>query len=250
MLETIVIVFATLAGVVTQTVIGFGIAFFLVPALLVYFSPPVTVTVMLLVGSALCLMVLWNERRINELSWPIVRRLFIAAIPGILLGAYIVTHINKAWLQIIIGILIVASVIVQAYVFPKPTKPLKISRGITISGFAAGLLNASAAQAAPPMLLWLRSHITTPNQIRHNLAAAMLLMNILSIITIHFLKPASLGTEGLLIFVYLLPIILVGNILGKLLLRRINTKQFHQIIFIAIIVAGVFSVIVGLRNLR
>jgi hypothetical protein len=250
MLEIFVILLAALAGVISQTILGFGLSLFLIPALLVYLSPSVSVTITLLLGSVVCLMILYSERRTSEASRPIVLRLFLAAIPGLLLGSYIVTRIDKAWLQIIVGVLIIISIVVQEQVFPKPSKPLRISPVMSLSGFVAGVLNACAAQAPPPLLVWMRAHVTTPNQVRHNLAAVMVLMNIGSIITIHFLQPKSFSSAGVIVFAYLLPVSLVGNALGRMLTRRINTKQFHQLIFIAIVTAGIFSVILGTYNLR
>lgn len=250
MLELVVIVVFALLGVITQRIVGFGIASFLVPVLLIYFNAPISVTVTLFVATTSCLVLLYNDRKSSQLHWPIISRLFIAAIPGLLLGSYIVTRIDRAVLQIIIGILIIVSTIVQEYAFPKPTTPLRVSRGINISGFMAGLLNACAAQAPAPLVLWMRSHIATPNQIRHNLAATFIFMNITSITVIHLLKPSSLDSKGIMIFGLLVPVIVVGNFFGKILANKINPAQYRKIVLVTIIVAGTVSIALGVANLR
>jgi uncharacterized protein len=250
MIEALVIAAFALIGVITQTVVGFGIAFFLPPVLLAYFSPPVTITIMLGVGTAASMLVLYRERRTNELVWPVILRLFAASVPGLLIGAYIITRIDKAWLQIIIGILIIIGVLIQEYAFPKPTKPLGVSRGMALSGFIGGVMNATAALAAPPLIVWMRTHVTTPNQIRHNLAALFILINGASIIAIHVIKPQSLDSKGLMIFALLLPVIVVGNQIGKVVASRVNLKYYHKIIFVAIVAAGIASIAFGISGLR
>jgi len=250
MTEAAVIALLALAGIIFQTVVGFGVSSFITPVLLVYFNPPIAVTVTLLMATVLCLVVLYSERSHLELSWAIVFRLFIAAVPGLLIGSYIVTRIDKAVLQIIVGLLIILGAVVQEYIFPKPTKQLGVSKGINASGFISGILNASAAQAAPPLVLWMRAHKSRPNQLRHNLAAAFILMNVASIITIHFLKHGSLSAKGFEVFLMLLPLIILGNISGRYLGSKINIKQYHAIVFWAVVIAGVVSALLGLFDLR
>jgi uncharacterized membrane protein YfcA len=153
MLEIIVIAVAALLGLITQRILGFGTSSFLVPALLIYFSAPTAVGINLMIGSLMCAVVLYSGRHKWALSWSVIWCLFIASIPGILIGTYIATHANKSLLQIIIGILIIISIYVQDNAFPKPSRKLKVGRGITISGFGAGLLGAIAAMAPPPISL-------------------------------------------------------------------------------------------------
>jgi len=243
--EVLVIGLLALTGVIFQTVVGFGLASFLTPFLLLYFSPPISVTVTLVAGTVLCLALLIGERRDNELVWPVILRLFIAAVPGLLIGSYIVTKIDKSTLQIVVGILIIVGVIVQEYIFPKPTRRFGVSKGINVSGFIAGIFNASAAQAAPPMILWMRSHKSTPNQIRHNLSAAFILMNICSITVIHFLKHGSLSSKGLQVCIFLLPVVILGNLIGKYLAKRIDAKRHRSIVFVAVVIAGLVSIFLG-----
>ncbi len=250
MLEIILIASFALLGIVVQRIVGFGLSSFLLPVLLAYLNSPVSVTVALFMGTSICVILLLTDRKSSALSWPIISRLFIASVPGLLLGSYIVTHIDKAVLEIIVGLLIIAGVLVQEFVFPKATAPLQVSRGIYVSGFLAGILNAAAAQAPPPLVLWMRTHKVTPNQIRHNLAAIFIIMNTCSITVIHFLKPASFDSKGLMIFVFLLPIVVLGNYLGKVATIKINTKQYERILFIAVIIAGVASIFLGLTTLR
>ncbi len=238
-----------LVGLITQRILGFGAGFFLVPVLLANFSPPVTITVTLGVGSVASIILLYQDRSKLELSWSIIWWLLITAVPGLLLGVYVVTHINKAWLQIIAGFLIVVTVLIQQYAFPNPTKKLRADAKLTITGFMSGFLNAAAALAQMPILLWMRAHITTPNQVRHTLAVIFIAMNTFSMVVINLLKPHSLSSKALWICAMLLPIIIVGNVIGARAVNRINIKLYNKLVLVAIIASGLSSVALGIRSL-
>ncbi|HUC20745.1 MAG TPA: sulfite exporter TauE/SafE family protein, partial [Candidatus Polarisedimenticolaceae bacterium] len=236
-------------GVIAQTIVGFGIAAFLIPTLFILFNPPIAISIVLLTSSVLCLIILINERHTSGLIWPVVLRLFVAAVPGLILGAYVVTHSNKGILLIAIGVLIIMTAVLQEYAFPQPTKPLAVSKGIIMSGFTAGILNSASATAPAPLVLWMRSHISTPNQIRHNLAAIFLLMNAASVPAIYFFRHSPLSLKGLGVAGLLIPVIIAGYFIGKLLVDRINTDQYKKLVLAAVMLSGVVSIGLGIQNL-
>jgi hypothetical protein len=249
MTELIIITLFTFAGMMTQTIVGFGGAFFMTPIMLAYFDAPIAVTVTLLTCTLIGLTVLFNERRSTAIMWPVVARIFIPAVPGLILGAYIVTKIDKGALQVAVGMLIIISVIIQEYIFPKPSRQFGVSKGMSLSGFASGVLNGSAAIGGPPLVLWARSHIHTPNQIRHNFSAILVLMNLVGAIIIQILKPGGFNSKSLTVLLLLVPVVAVGYICGRLLITRINVKHYHKIVFVSVILAGLASIGFGVSAL-
>jgi uncharacterized membrane protein YfcA len=249
MMEAAVIGAATLLGAFSQRVVGFGTPLFIVPALLIYFSPPVTLIIFLIMACVSNLLVIFAHKEKREIVWPIVLRLVVPALPSLIVGALIVTHINKAALQIIIGSLVVVAVLIQEFAFPKPTSPLKVSKGISLSGLIAGLFNSLAGLAGPSLILWFRTHKCTPNQLRHNLATIFTFMNIVSFVSIWVSKPEALTSKPLLIAVALLPIIFIGNFTGSSVARRINRHQFEMIMLWVVIATGAMTVALGAINL-
>jgi uncharacterized protein len=246
------LILALLAGISTfvQTIAGFGGSFFILPALLVFFNAPTAITFSLLLGNAICLLVLFAEKRKREFSWPLVLGFAVTALPGLLMGAYVVTRIDKEILQIAIGILIIAALLVQEYAFPQASKAPRFSWSGLSAGFLAGVLNASAALAAPPLVLWLRSRIVTPNQFRDTLAVCFLLMNQMSIVTLYIFKPEAFTPRGFLIFASIAPIVFFAHRLGKYVLPNISSDKHKKIIFYLVILAGLSSIILGISELR
>lgn len=236
-------------GAFVQTVAGFGISFFTLPALLVFFSPPTAITVSLLVADVICLLVLFGEHRKREFSWPLVLRVVIASFPGLIIGAFIITKIHKETLQIVVGILIVVAILLQEFAFPKPTKSPRLSTGSLISGFFAGFLNSSASLAAPPLVLWLRSCIVTTNQVRDTLAVSFLFMNNVSILVIYLFKPVSFSAQGLMIFAATAPAIIIAHQCGRKFLPNINPHRYRTLLLIMVVIAGVSTIILGIVKL-
>jgi uncharacterized membrane protein YfcA len=247
--EVLLIATATFIGVLSQRLVGFGVPSFLVPVLLIYFSPPITILIFLLAATTSNFLTIFAHRDKREIVWSVVFRLFIAAVPGLLLGAFVVTHINKSLAQIAVGIFVIVGLSIQEFAFPKPTLPLQISRGINLSGFVAGFLNTSVGVSASALILWFRTHICTPNQVRHNLGVIFVLMNIVSFASIYVTKPQTITAKPFIVYAWLLPVILIGNFIGHLLAKRINPKQFQKTVFVAVVVAGSLSIILGAISL-
>ena len=249
MLEIIIIALACLAGIVTQRVLGFGTSLFLVPALLLYVNAPTAVSVTLILGSIVCLVILYDGRHQRALQLPVLIRLFLASIPGIILGTLIIIWVDKSLLQVVIGTLILISLYIQNSFFPKPTKNLKVAKGINISGFSAGLLGAIAAMAPPPLLLYLRSFIVSPEQIRQMLSAVFLLMNAIFFPALLVLEPESLDERATKIVLLLVPVVVVAMMLGKHASKKLNKKQYNRIINIVLFATAISTIVLGLRSL-
>lgn len=248
MLEAAAIITFAMLGVITQRVVGFGIAPFLSPVALIFFIPPVAVVTTIFVGSLSCFIILFQTRRHSVVIPKVVGRILLAAIPGLLLGAYIVTHIDKALLQIILGVIVIMAILVQEYAMPKATRPLSVTKGISVAGFLSGLFNATAANGAPPMAMWLRTHAVTPNQIRQNIAAMFIVVNICSLTAIHYLRPETFNHQVVKTFALLVPVVLIGNIIGTLLMKKVNIKLYERLVVAAIILTGIVSISLGVAG--
>lgn len=249
MTEILIIMLFTLLGVITQRIVGFGIAPFLSPVALIFFSPPAAIVTTILVGTLSCIIILFQARKNSLVKPRVVGRILLGAIPGLLIGAYIVTRIDKAPLQVIIGVVVIIGVLIQEFALPKPTRTFGVTKGITASGFLSGILNATAANGAPPMAMWLRTHKITPDQIRQNIAAMFICVNLCSLTAIHYLKPATYNYDVALTFGLLVPVVFLGNYIGNRLIKRVKIKLYEQLIVGVIIMTGLVSIIIGLINL-
>ncbi len=249
MTEILIIMFFTLLGVITQRIVGFGIAAFLAPVALIFFAPPVAIVTTILVGTLSCGLILFQTRKNSLVNIKVVTRILLGAIPGLLIGAYIVTRIDKAPLQIIVGALVIIGALIQEFLLPKPRRAFGVTRGITVSGFFSGLLNATAANGAPPMAMWLRTHKITPEQLIQNIAAMFLCVNLCSLTAIHFQKPETYSSDVFINIIFLIPVVFLGNSIGNRLRKRVKVKLYEALVVSVIILTGLISITIGTINL-
>ncbi len=248
MIEILLLSIVTLIGAFLQTVVGFGFVFFLAPVLLIYFPPSVSVTTSLIVASALNLLILYGEDRQREYSRSIIVSLTVSALPGLVIGALIVTVIHKELLQVILGILVIAGAMIQKYLAPNPVTPPKPSFTSVLAGFCAGILNTSTSLGGPPLVIWLRSHKINRNQIRDTLAMIFLTMNIAGIGIIYTLKHSSLTLRGVYVAALLIPLTVIGHQVGRRTVKRVSDRHYSQVIFWTVIAAGFISLVLGLSQ--
>lgn len=247
MLEMILLLIAvTLVGVIVQTIAGFGFVFFLTPALLLFFDPPVAITTTLIVASSISLMMLFRERRQREPAGLAALTLIASAIPGMLIGVWLLTTVEKHTLQVIVGLVIIAAALLQQFLSLNSTKPIAVRPSTLLSGFAAGVLNTSTSMGGPPLALWLRSRNISKHQLRDTLAVCFLGMNFAGVSVIWLSGLNNLNSKGLLIAALLIPLALVGHMAGVRLLRRIDARRYQAVVLLAIIASGLFSIAAGI----
>ncbi len=101
---------AALAGAVVQAATGFGFALVLSPALFAVLDPAEAVTALLLLGAALSVLVLLEG---HEVRPRLLAPMLVAALPGLALGALLLSALSKEALQVGVGVAVVAAALWQ-----------------------------------------------------------------------------------------------------------------------------------------
>lgn len=248
MAELSVIAAFMLLGAAANRLIGFGMAAFFAPIALIFFSPPVAVVATIFAGTLICIITLFQTRRLSVVMPRMILYIVLGAIPGLLLGSYVITRIDKAVLQIILGSFVIVAILIQEYALPKPTRRLGVTKGISAAGFFSGLFNAMAANGAPAMVMWLRTHKSSPEQIRQNVAALFIVVNLCSLTAIHYMRPQTFDRQLAGICALLVPIIIIGTMIGKDMIKRVDVKLYERLVVIAVILTGLVSIGLGLAT--
>ena len=227
---------AAFAGAFVQSATGMGFALVLSPALFAVMDPEEAVTAVLILGAVLCGLVLLESRHVEPHG---LRRLMIAAVPGLPLGVVFLVALSKATLQVGVGVVVVAAALWQ---LRHGAGALRLNA--LVAGFFSGLLTTSISVNGPPLALWLESERVPPPVFRTTLAASFLILDVAGIALIvaregsDVVDPGRIGP--------LVACVLVGYGLGAAGFRRLDAERFSTVVSMVVICTGLASVAAGI----
>lgn len=208
LLTIILINIIILCGSLLQGLIGYGIGMFCAP-LLFLISPTLVPAPLILISTIITVFMTIRDRghlQFNQVSWAMRGSFF-----GILLAGLLLKVTSKEQFELAFGILILLAVLISVLgLVPKVNKITN-----TIAGFTSGLMGTITAVGGPPIAL-LYQHGDIKN-IKANLTAFFLFVNIIAIITLSLI--GQITTNTLMTVIFILPGMAVG--------LYISTKAAH-----------------------
>jgi uncharacterized membrane protein YfcA len=226
---------AAFAGAAVQSASGLGFALVLSPALFAVMEPEEAVTAVLLLGAALCALVLIESLRVGTHG---LARLLVPALPGLAAGVLLLAALSKESLQVGVGVAVIAAAAWQL------RHRAAVRLPVAVAGFLSGVLTTSISVNGPPLALWLESERVPPREFRTTLAAAFLALDIAGAALIVAREGA--GTVDLGELGPLLACVLAGYALGAVGFRRLDAERFSAVVLVVVICTGVASVVAGL----
>jgi len=238
---------AALVAAVVQAATGLGFALVLGPALFAVLDPESAIVAVTVLGLALNGLVLFAERRRPWVAWGEVRPILLAAVPGAVCGIAVLRALPKAWLQVAVGVAVVAAAALRARTRRQAGAPTAGDpRARLALGFATGTLTTSAGINGPPIALWLTHRGLRPAEMRDSLSAAFLGLGLIGAVV---LAPvlAVTGTEidwgalsaGLVCVV-------AGHAVGRRVFARIDAARYEPLLLVLVAAAGTASIAAGL----
>jgi uncharacterized protein len=226
---------AAFAGAAVQSASGLGFALVLSPALFAVMDPEEAVTAVLLLGAALCALVLVESHRVATHG---LVRLLVPAVPGLAAGVLLLAALSKESLQVGVGVAVIAAAAWQL----RHRAAVRIPAAA--AGFLSGVLTTSISVNGPPLALWLESERVSPASFRATLAAAFLLLDVAGVGLILAREGADTVDPGRL--GPLLACVLAGYALGAVGFRRLDAERFSAVVLVVVICTGLASVGAGL----
>jgi uncharacterized protein len=226
---------AAFAGAAVQSATGLGFALVLSPALFAVMEPEEAVAAVLILGAALCALVLVESHRVATHG---LARLLAPAVPGLAVGVLVLTALSKESLQVGVGVAVIAAAAWQL----RRRAAVRISAAL--AGFLSGVLTTSISVNGPPLALWLESQRVPPARFRATLAAAFLILDIAGVALILAREGADtveLGSLG-----PLLACVFAGYALGAVGFRRLDAQRFSTAVLVVVVLTGAASVVAGL----
>ena len=238
---------ALLVAATIQSATGFGFALVAGPALYAVTTPTSAVALVLVVGQVVNLLVLFGERRRPKIDWTAVRPALAAAIPGLPIGALIITVVPATTMRVAVGLVVGGAVIARFARRRRPPRAANVGRGSALAaGFAVGVLTTSTTTNGPPLAIWLTARKMPPAEIRDAVTVIFFAVDIIGIVAlIAIAGTSSLDDAGWI--PVLVPVAVVGQIVGRQLFLS-SPGSDEPIVLGSAFVAAVLSVATGLAG--
>ena len=230
---------AVLVAAFVRGVSGFGLALILAPVLLLLMNAKSTVVVNLLLAIVSNLVVLPFSFR--HVYYKGILPMVICTVPGIVLGAWIITIIEPSTLKIVIGIVTVISAIPLAIGISKAFRREKFACGF--SGFLSGLLGTSTGLGGPPVVLFMHNQNWGKEAIHSSLATYFMFAAVCSFVALIIAGIVEVPT--LVTAASLVPALIIGTAVGMVAFRRLSQRLFRVITLVIIICAGILGILSG-----
>lgn len=228
------------AGFITG-ITAFGFAVVAVPLLILFFDPKVAVPIVT-INSAMTGMYLFFELRKMMQPHKIIPLIIGGAI-GLPFGVYILAVLDKNILKISVGAIITIFAVFLALGIKKEMKNEKYIS--VLVGLVSGLLKGSASLSGPPLVLFFINQNNEKEVFRANLTLYFMIMGTLAIMALAIGKLVSFNVLGYSAW-FVVPTIL-GTWFGSKICIHVNPVPFRNLSLAVVIIAGILSILSGLK---
>jgi len=219
-------------AVFTQSLTGFGsalVAMALLPALIgIRTATPLVALVGLTIEIALLL------RYHASFRLQSVWRLIVASLLGIPLGLVLLRRVDERLALVILGCVLVGYAFYALLGRPLPS--LKSNGWAYGTGFVAGMLGGAYNTSGPPVVIYGDAQRWPPAEFKSNLQGFFLVINVF-VIAGHALS-GNLTQRVWTAYLWVLPAIALGILLGTWLDGRINRAVFRKLVLFLLILMG------------
>ncbi len=177
----------------------------------------------------------------HHADWRLLRRLLPAVLPGVAIGAVFLNLVPTATMKLVIGVILLVMLVLQLVQRWRPPsrpddQPLPASAAV-ITGVAAGFTTMTANAAGPVMSLYLLAERIQKHTFIGTGAWYYLIINCSKIPFSAYLGLFHWTT--LTMTLVLAPLVLLGTLLGRILIKRINQVWFERFTLAATAIGAV-----------
>ena len=214
---------------------GGGLAMLGTPLLALTISPVQAAAIMLPVLLLMDVIGLLSYR--GKIDWSIIRAMIPAALVGIFLGWLTASMVSDDWIRIIVGFIAVLFAVNQAIRdLKKQTAKAPNSMAAAFWGTFAGFTSFISHAGGPPFQAY-----TLPLKMDKMLFAGtgvvfFAIVNFVKVLPYFFL--GQFTANNLTISLTLLPVAVIGVLLGVWGVKRVSQTAFYTITYVAMIVIG------------
>lgn len=230
---TLLVIVIIFLSTFTRSALGFGDALIAMPLLVMVVGMKMATPLVALAASTIAIMILFGAwRKVDvKAAW----RLVISSLVGIPIGLFFLNNAPESVVKAVLGFVLIGFGLYNLFA---PKLPLLSNEKLSyVFGFIAGILGGAYNANGPPVVLYGALRRWTPEGFRATLQGYFLPTG-LTILISHGL--AGLWTPTVLRhYIVVLPVIVVGVLVGERVNRLVSVGQFYNIVYFFLIVMGV-----------
>ena len=236
-LELLALAVVAVLGSAAQSATGFGVALPVAPVAFALLAPPDAVLAVAAAGLMHNVLVIGTGRHRLAVRTADATLLVLAALPGLILGALIVSRVSKPAMQLAVGVAILVVVLLRVH---EPGRVAALAgRGAALPiGALAGALTTTIGINGPPLVVWLRARGVAVVELRDTLAVVFLVLNLAAV--------ASIAARGGAIPGVLVPALAIalaaGHAVGVGAHRQLSTAALDRALVAILAAAGGASI--------
>jgi uncharacterized membrane protein YfcA len=221
----IVLAGITLLAAFVNGALGYGFSSLTVPVALVFYTNRILNPAIVLIEVFINLYVLFINRDAMPAVWKRVLPILIGLLPGIALGALLLTSLQPGWIKFVTYAVILPLILVQAAGWRRPLRSDHVI-GLPF-GTGLGLLYSLTTISGPPLAILFNNQGFVKNEFRAGLALIRVAESTLTAIMYYHLN-LFVAESGELLWI-VVPAVALGIPLGAFVIRRLPSETFRRI---------------------
>jgi uncharacterized membrane protein YfcA len=231
-MPAILIVAIIFAAALAQSLTGFGFALIVMPLLTIVLG--IRTAAPLVALAALTVYTVNLIRYRQAIKFQEVWRLGVASAVGVPVGIWLLSTADEDLVMRVLGVILVAY---AAYSLLQPSARRALAQGwVYPAGFLAGCLGGAYNTPGPPVIVYGSLRQWSRNEFRAVLQALFLFNAVLVVVSHAFAQ--HLTRQVFVYYVYAVPALAVGILIGSVVDSRIDQKQFRKLVTAMILALG------------
>jgi uncharacterized membrane protein YfcA len=231
--STLLVVVIIFLSTFTRSALGFGDALIAMPLLAMVVGMTTATPLVAMAASTIAIMIL--SRAWRDVNFRAAWRLVLSSLVGIPIGLYFLKTAPDSIVRAVLGIVLIGF---GLYNLVAPKLPhLRNEKLSFLFGFPAGILGGAYNANGPLVVVYSALRRWSPESFRATLQGYFFPTGFTVLIS-HGL--AGLWTPTVLrLYLYALPVIMAGVLVGEVVNRKFSVGRFYTIVYAALILMGI-----------
>lgn len=224
---------AVILGTVLQRVSGMGVGLVVSPTLALLLGP-VTGVLLTNITTVVSAVLIGITLR-HDIDWQRYRRLAPLIVVGSVPGALLVGAADRHWLEVIIGVALIGTLLTTALV---RIPPMSGRLPAAAAGTAGGFLNTAVGVAAPAMLVYAQATNWQQRSFAATLQPIFGTMGVVSVLVKVGLGAAPVSELPLAVVGLVVAMVPIGIVIGGLVARRVPAAVGRKVAIVVVTVGA------------